>query len=159
MLSVTLNYCCSMYSWYGLPRTIGMRYNEVYVVFPAQEKYPRTSAELSSMPTLWKHQHQIDTLPWYRPSRICHCRRAVNGERSNSLTNGRCGKQKNASPSRTLIAVIWDYSFVTKTTSAGIPGLIFPPVSPSLSFTAKTVFLRPSTVCTLRGVNSAWSEM
>ena len=47
----------------------------------------------------------------------------------------------------------------SKVMSAGMPGLSRPVVSSSFSLTAKTVFLRPDTVSTLRGVNSAWSEM
>ena len=44
-------------------------------------------------------------------------------------------------------------------TSAGMPGLSLKSGLDSCSSTAYTVLLRPSTVCTLRGVNSASSAM
>src|SRR5574341_766475 len=46
-----------------------------------------------------------------------------------------------------------------KTTSAGMPGLSLSWGSVTVSLMAYTVEERPSAVCTLRGVNSAWSAM
>jgi len=44
-------------------------------------------------------------------------------------------------------------------TSAGMPGLSFSEEFCTRSLIAKTAVLRPDTVCTFRGVNSAWAAM